>query len=41
MAQPHDTVDSLLRRADELMYESKIAGRNRVTIKKPRGAKRG
>jgi PleD family two-component response regulator len=27
-----DTPESLVRRADELMYHSKQAGRNRVTI---------
>lgn len=26
------TVDDLIRRADELMYTSKQAGRNRVTV---------
>ena len=31
MARPGDTVESLLRRADRLMYASKSAGRNRVT----------
>ncbi len=32
MARPDDTVDSIIRRADELMYESKRSGRNRVTV---------
>jgi diguanylate cyclase (GGDEF)-like protein/PAS domain S-box-containing protein len=32
IANPDDTVSSLMRRADELMYQSKKAGRNRVTI---------
>ena len=30
--QPGDTSDSFIKRADALMYESKQAGRNRVTI---------
>jgi diguanylate cyclase (GGDEF)-like protein/PAS domain S-box-containing protein len=30
-ARPEDTVADLLKRADRLMYESKAAGRNRVT----------
>ena len=32
VAQPEDSVDSLVRRADKLMYESKLSGRNRVTL---------
>jgi len=32
LVQPQDTVDSLVQRADRLMYESKKAGRNQVTI---------
>ena len=32
IATPEDTLDSLVRRADVLMYESKAAGRNRVTL---------
>jgi PleD family two-component response regulator len=27
-----DTLDSLVKRADGLMYQSKLAGRNRVTL---------
>ena len=30
--QPGDTIESLIDRADRLMYESKRAGRNRVTL---------
>lgn len=29
---PHDTPESIVRRADELMYQSKQAGRNRISI---------
>jgi diguanylate cyclase (GGDEF)-like protein/PAS domain S-box-containing protein len=32
MALPSDTVESLVARADDLMYQSKTAGRNRVTL---------
>ena len=32
VAQPGDSVDSLVSRADKLMYESKLSGRNRVTL---------
>lgn len=32
MAEADDTVESLVRRADELMYQSKQLGRNRVTV---------
>jgi diguanylate cyclase (GGDEF)-like protein len=32
MAVPGDTMDSLVRRADELMYRSKENGRNLVTL---------
>ncbi|MCL6581858.1 MAG: GGDEF domain-containing protein, partial [Firmicutes bacterium] len=32
VAVPGDDPSSLVRRADELMYESKRAGRNRVTV---------
>jgi diguanylate cyclase (GGDEF)-like protein len=32
LLQPGDTAESLLKRADELMYHSKQAGRNHVTI---------
>jgi diguanylate cyclase (GGDEF)-like protein len=28
----NDTVESVIRRADPLMYHSKLAGRNRVTV---------
>lgn len=31
MARPDDSVDSLVKRADQLMYASKQSGRNRVT----------
>jgi diguanylate cyclase (GGDEF)-like protein/PAS domain S-box-containing protein len=33
LAREGDRVDTLVKRADELMYESKKAGRNRVTFK--------
>ena len=29
---PGDTVESLVKRSDELMYQSKLAGRNRLTV---------
>lgn len=32
LAQPDDTIDTLVKRADQLMYRSKIAGRNCVSI---------
>ena len=32
LARPDDTPESVIRRADSLMYRSKAAGRNRVTI---------
>jgi diguanylate cyclase (GGDEF)-like protein/PAS domain S-box-containing protein len=32
LARPEDTAESVVRRADELMYESKKKGRNRVTV---------
>lgn len=32
LAQPQDTLEDMLRRADALMYESKKNGRNRVTF---------
>lgn len=32
LARDADTPDSLIQRADRLMYESKLAGRNRVTL---------
>lgn len=35
MAQRDDDVQSLVRRADELLYESKAAGRNRATVRLP------
>ncbi|HVN31548.1 MAG TPA: sensor domain-containing diguanylate cyclase [Thermoanaerobaculaceae bacterium] len=35
LARVGDRVDTLVRRADELMYESKKAGRNRVTFRPP------
>lgn len=31
LAKADDTTDSLLKRADELLYQSKSDGRNRVT----------
>lgn len=31
MALPDDTPDSVIQRADSLMYQSKTSGRNRVT----------
>ncbi len=31
LAAPGDTAEDLVKRADELMYQSKLAGRNRVT----------
>jgi diguanylate cyclase (GGDEF)-like protein/PAS domain S-box-containing protein len=32
MAEPEDSLESLIRRADKLMYQSKSEGRNRVTL---------
>ena len=32
VSRPNDTTESVVQRADELMYSSKAAGRNRVTI---------
>ncbi|MDD3140816.1 MAG: sensor domain-containing diguanylate cyclase [Lachnospiraceae bacterium] len=32
MIRPDDTVDSIVKRADELMYKSKMNGRNKCTI---------
>jgi diguanylate cyclase (GGDEF)-like protein/PAS domain S-box-containing protein len=32
MAEANDTLESMVARADELMYQSKVAGRNRVTL---------
>jgi diguanylate cyclase (GGDEF)-like protein len=32
LARPEDTIAELLKRSDKLMYESKAAGRNRVTL---------
>lgn len=32
LARPEDSVDALVQRADQLMYQSKAAGRNRVTV---------
>ncbi|MBI5502086.1 MAG: diguanylate cyclase [Deltaproteobacteria bacterium] len=39
MADSSDTVDGLMRRVDDLMYESKVEGRNRVTVQpeRPKG----
>lgn len=33
MSMPGDTLESVMKRADELLYESKARGRNRVTMK--------
>jgi diguanylate cyclase (GGDEF)-like protein/PAS domain S-box-containing protein len=32
LAQPGDTAETLMERADQLMYQSKISGRNTVTV---------
>jgi len=32
ISKPEDNAESIVKRADELMYQSKIAGRNRATI---------
>jgi diguanylate cyclase (GGDEF)-like protein/PAS domain S-box-containing protein len=32
LGRPHDTADSLLERADQLLYQSKSSGRNRVSV---------
>ena len=32
IAKVNDTADTLVKRADELMYQSKLSGRNRVTV---------
>jgi len=32
IVQPNDTMDTLVKRADQLMYNSKISGRNRVSM---------
>jgi diguanylate cyclase (GGDEF)-like protein/PAS domain S-box-containing protein len=32
LAQPSDTAETLMERADQLMYQSKISGRNAVTV---------
>jgi diguanylate cyclase (GGDEF)-like protein len=34
LARPEDTIETLLARADEAMYQSKAGGRNRTTITK-------
>jgi diguanylate cyclase (GGDEF)-like protein len=34
MAVPGESVEELIRRADELMYQSKRAGRNRVSVRR-------
>lgn len=35
MADPGDTVETLVRRADQLMYQGKKSGRNRVSVSAP------
>ena len=37
IARPVDTTDSLVERADKLMYESKRRGRNQVSIEMQEG----
>ena len=32
LATPGDTLETVIKRADKLLYESKAAGRNRVTV---------
>lgn len=32
LADPNDTVESLLKRGDDLMYQSKLAGKNRLSL---------
>jgi diguanylate cyclase (GGDEF)-like protein/PAS domain S-box-containing protein len=32
IAKPEDTIESVIERADDLMYKSKVAGKNRVTF---------
>jgi diguanylate cyclase (GGDEF)-like protein len=34
LARPTDTPESLYKRADELLYEAKNSGRNRVVMEK-------
>ena len=35
LARSNDTLDSVIKRADQLMYHSKAAGRNRVSLEQP------
>jgi diguanylate cyclase (GGDEF)-like protein len=35
MSRPTDTPDSIYKRADELLYEAKNSGKNKVVIEKP------
>ena len=35
LVEPEDSVDTILRRADQLLYQSKAAGRNRVSLEMP------
>jgi diguanylate cyclase (GGDEF)-like protein/PAS domain S-box-containing protein len=35
LVREDDTVESLIKRADSLMYESKVAGRNQMTVDSP------
>lgn len=39
-AHPDDTIDTVIKRADSLMYESKQKGRNLVTMRKASGRKK-
>ena len=32
IVKPDDTIDSIIKRADMLMYKSKLSGKNRVTV---------
>lgn len=38
--EPNETADSLYKRADEALYESKQTGRNKFSLAKPSGVKR-
>ena len=35
IAQANDTIDTLVKRADKLGYQSKVSGRNRITVYQP------